>query len=175
MARSGIHVRQQTHDCRRCGGYRTSAPATESGTHPQLLQPCDISTTNFSPTIISAWQQPRRIRLHESLRSVTSRHKISTLKGQLWFLIFLGAEIVEVNDVIVQHKKRKAQLNAMASPIKSMTYCNSRMSDLGTPPVGVTSIGYVQSGLSIGDPAIDHARALNNDGAVRTLNRTHVP
>ena len=62
--------------------------------------------------------------------------KSSTLKEQLWFLLFWGAEIVEVNDLMANHKKRKAQLNAMESSIRSMTNGNSCMSDLGTPPVG---------------------------------------
>ena len=91
--------------------------------------------------------------------------KSSMLKEQLWFLLFLGAEVVEVDYVMAQHKKQKGQLNAMASTVISMTNGNSRLRNLRTPPVGGTLIGDVRQGLSVEDPIIDHARAFNNDSA----------
>ena len=46
-----------------------------------------------------------------------------------------------------------------------MTNGDSRLSDLGTPPVGGTPIGDVRPGLSVEYPIIEHARALNNGDA----------
>ena len=91
--------------------------------------------------------------------------KSSTLKENNWFLLFLGAEVVEINDFMAQHKKQKEQLNAIASPARRVTNGNSRFSDLGTPPVGATPIGDAWPGLSIEDPVTHHARALSNDSA----------
>ena len=38
--------------------------------------------------------------------------KCRALKEQLWFLLLLGAEVVEINEFMSQQKKQKTQLNA---------------------------------------------------------------
>lgn len=55
--------------------------------------------------------------------------------------MFMGAEVKQVAEVLEQRKKQREQIDATALPHKSTTNRNSRLSELGTPPVYGTPIG----------------------------------
>ena len=91
--------------------------------------------------------------------------KNNGLKEQLWFLLFFGAEVKEIEDLRAEHKRQQADIRALQSPEYSLDRENSRSSGI-TPPSGKDVPSLVKrSAIQIDDPQTPGARAQNTQDA----------
>ena len=83
------------------------------------------------------------------------------LMEQLRFLLLLGAEVKEIEDLRAEHKRQKADIRALQPPEYSLGRENSRSSGI-TPPSGKDVPSLVKpSFMQIYDPQTPGARAQN--------------
>ena len=56
--------------------------------------------------------------------------KNNGLKEQLWFLLLLGADVKDIEDVRAQHKSQQSEFRSLHMPGHSLNRGNSRSSGL---------------------------------------------